>query len=223
MITINYCAQCGSPVQYRIPEGDNRPRFVCSTCHFVHYQNPKIVAGCLATYEDKILFCKRAIEPRKGLWTLPAGFMENEETVEQAAHRETWEEARAKVGTAELYAMLNLSYISQVYMMYRGSLLNADYGPGPESEAVMLLTVAEIPWDEIAFPVIAETLKLYAEDLKHGHFRLHSGDIVRPQQTISSRGCLVYVTGDRDKPLRICFWFYGKRLCIIAVSCCRCR
>ena len=177
---IAYCTQCAAPVERRVPAGDNQPRFVCGACGFVHYQNPNIVAGCLVVHHGKVLFCKRAIEPRKGLWTLPAGFMENGETVEQAAQRETWEEAGAKVAIIELYTLFNLPHANQVYMIYRAELLNEDFGPGPESEHVALLTEAEIPWGEIAFPTIAETMKLYVEDLQHGGFRLHSGDIIRP-------------------------------------------
>ena len=178
---INYCSQCGSDnVEFRVPDGDNRPRFICASCNFVHYQNPNIVAGCLVTHDEKILVCKRAIEPRRNTWTLPAGFMENHETVEQAAARETWEEARAEVDIHGLFTLLNLPHINQVYMIYYGSLVGSQFSPGPESSAVNLVNVEDIPWQELAFPTIRETLRLYIEDLEYGEVRFHCGDIVRP-------------------------------------------
>ena len=178
---IRYCTQCGSnDISYEIPEGDSYLRFICTQCNFIHYQNPNIVAGCLVTHDDKILFCKRAIEPRKGLWTLPAGFMENHETVAQAAQRETWEEARAKVRLHHLYTIFNLPHVNQVYMMYYAELSGDNYAPGPESLEVKLLSVDEIPWDELAFPTIRETLKLYVKDREHNQFGIHCADIIRP-------------------------------------------
>ena len=187
---INFCSQCGAPTRFIVPPGDNQPRFVCGACGFTHYQNPNIVAGCIAEADGKIIMCKRAIEPRRGLWTLPAGFMENGETVAQAARRETWEEARAKVDVGELYALFNLPHANQVYILYRAELQNTDYGPGPESEEVVLINPNQIPaqitWGEIAFPIIAETLKLYITDIKNGRFRFHTGDILRPPRPIPS-------------------------------------
>lgn len=185
---INYCSQCGAKdVRLRVPDGDSRARFICASCHFIHYQNPNIVAGCLVTHGDKILICKRAIEPRKGMWTLPAGFMENHETVEQAAARETWEEARAEIKIHGLFTLLNLPHINQVYMIYRGDLVGSDFGPGPESSEVRLIDTEDIPWEELAFPTIRETLKLYIEDLEHGQLRFHCGDIIRPLILADSR------------------------------------
>lgn len=163
-----------------MPEGDSYPRYICGQCDFIHYQNPNIVAGCLVIHKDKILFCKRAIEPRKGLWTLPAGFMENHETVAQAAQRETWEEARARVRLHHLYAIFNLPHINQVYMMYYAELSGDSFAPGPESLEVKLLSIDEIPWDELAFPTIRETLKLYIKDRERGQMGSHCGDIIRP-------------------------------------------
>ena len=140
-----------------MPEGDNRERAVCSACDTIHYQNPKIVAGALPVWEDRILLCKRAIEPRYGTWTLPAGFMENGETVEQGARRETHEEARAELQELSLYTMLSIPHISQVYIMFRGQLMAEDaFSPGDESLETTLFAEHEIPWDEIAFPVIAD-------------------------------------------------------------------
>jgi ADP-ribose pyrophosphatase YjhB (NUDIX family) len=188
MVNIHFCTQCGSDeVELLIPEGDNRIRHVCGSCGFIHYSNPKVVAGCIVTHQDQILFCRRAIEPRKGLWTLPAGFMENHETTVHAAKRETWEEARAKVRIKGLYTLFNLPHISQIYMMYRGELIGEAFGPGPESLEVELMTVAEIPWDDLAFPTIRETLKLFVEDWKTGQFPLHCADIIRPWVMLDSK------------------------------------
>lgn len=178
---MKFCSSCASPVSLRIPEGDNRPRFVCESCHTIHYQNPNIVAGCIAEWEDRILLCKRAIEPRYGLWTLPAGFMENGETTPQAALRETLEEARARVEISSLFSLFNLPHINQVYLIFRASLLDLEFGPGDESLAVELYEEAAIPWDQIAFPVIRETLSLYFADRAQGNFNMHIGDIERLQ------------------------------------------
>jgi len=176
---MNYCSECGERVRVRVPEGDSLPRHVCDACGTIHYQNPKIVVGCIPEWEDRILLCRRAIEPRYGLWTLPAGFMENGETVQQGAARETLEEARARVEIGALYTLFNLPHINQVYMLFRSRLLDADFGPGAESLEVELLDESQIPWDDIAFPVIRESLLLYYQDRARGDFPLRSGDIVR--------------------------------------------
>lgn len=144
-----------------IPEGDNRERFVCISCDTVHYQNPNNVAGAILTWQDKVLLCKRAIEPRYGLWTLPAGFMENNETVAQAAARESMEEANAQAGHLNLFGVFSLPYISQVYMMFSGRLISDDISPGAESLEVGLFRKDQIPWDEIAFPVVTHSLELF--------------------------------------------------------------
>ena len=180
-VKIHFCSQCGSgDVRYAIPEGDSYRRYICGECGFIHYQNPNIVAGCLVTHQGKILICKRAIQPKKDLWTLPAGFMENHETMSQAAERETWEEARAHIHAPTLYTLFNLPHINQVYAMYHGELAGGSYAPGPESTEVKLVHPHEIPWDMIAFATIRETLKLYIQDLEHGRIRMHYGDIIRP-------------------------------------------
>jgi len=176
---MNFCSHCGEAVTLRVPEGDNLPRYVCDACGAVHYQNPKIVVGCIPEWEDRILLCKRAIEPRYGLWTLPAGFMENGETVQQGAARETLEEARAQVAVGGLYTLFNLPHISQVYMLFRARLETLDFGPGTESLEVSLMREDEIPWEQIAFPVIGESLKLYYRDRAAGRFRLRTGHIER--------------------------------------------
>lgn len=177
----NFCSHCGSAQLVRkVPEGDNLPRQVCEDCHTVHYQNPKIVTGCLPEWEDKVLLCKRAIEPRYGLWTLPAGFMENNETVEQAAVRETWEEAKATLEQLSLYTMFSLPHISQVYIMFRAQLGDLTFAPGTESLEVRLFSQDEIPWGELAFPVILRTLTHYFQDRASGQFSVHVGDIIAP-------------------------------------------
>lgn len=175
---MKFCSQCGAGVELRIPEGDNLPRFICVQCETIHYQNPKIVAGCIAEWEDKILLCQRAIEPRLGLWTLPAGFMENRETTLQAAMRETREEANANVEITELYALFNIPHISQVYLIFRAQLLNLEFHPGIESLDVKLFAEKDIPWDQLAFPVMTETLRRYFNDRVQQSFQLQVGDIL---------------------------------------------
>lgn len=153
------------PVVRKIPEGDNRHRMVCDDCGFINYDNPKIVAGAVCTASDgRILLCKRAIEPRVGYWTLPAGFLENEETVQEGAAREAWEEALAKIEIGEMLGLYNIPRISQIQIMYRARLLNEDeIGPGPESTDVMLVHWDEIPWDDLAFPTVVWTLNYFRE------------------------------------------------------------
>jgi ADP-ribose pyrophosphatase YjhB (NUDIX family) len=145
----------------------------------IHYQNPKIVVGCIPVWEDKVLLCRRAIEPRYGLWTVPAGFMENGETSQQGAARETQEEACAQVEVESLYTLFNLPHINQVYLLFRSRLLDLDFAPGEESLEVGLYEEADIPWDEIAFPVVKETLRLYFRDRESGRFPLRGGTIER--------------------------------------------
>lgn len=174
---MKFCSHCGASVELRIPEGDNLPRYICVNCETIHYQNPKIVTGCIPEWQNKILLCKRAIEPRYGLWTLPAGFMENRETTAQAAIRETQEEANADIEIIDLYALFNIPHISQVYLMFRARLLNLDFGPGAESLDVQLFEEHQIPWEQLAFPVIHETLQRYFIDRKQQRFQLHMGDI----------------------------------------------
>ena len=180
---MKFCSTCGSgKLVTRIPDGDNVNRIVCDDCATIHYQNPRVVVGCLPEWEDKVLLCKRAIEPRYGLWTLPAGFLENGETVEQGAMRETAEEANARVELGDLYTMISLLHVSQVYMMYRARLLDLDFGPGTESLEVKLFTEDEIPWESLAFRTIARTLRRYFLDRKLGTFGFHSSAIDRPRR-----------------------------------------
>ena len=168
---VRFCSVCGSDrIEHRIPDGDNMPRNICAACGTIHYQNPKVVVGCLPEWDDQVLLCKRAIEPRLGWWTLPAGFLENGETVVAGAVRETLEEASARVDIGNLYTMISLPQISQVYMVFRAQLLDLDFGPGPESLEVRLFREDEIPWEEMAFRTIGRTLRNYFLDRKLGAF-----------------------------------------------------
>ncbi|TXH73056.1 NUDIX hydrolase [Thiobacillus sp.] len=174
---MNFCSECGSAVVLRVPSGDHLPRHVCPECGTVHYQNPKMVVGCIPEWEDKVLLCRRAIEPRYGLWTLPAGFMENGETTLEGAARETWEEAGARIEVGGLYTLYNLPHINQVYFMFRARLLDLNFQPGIESLETRLFTEAEIPWDDIAFRTVRATLEQYFNDRRTGSFDFHFGDI----------------------------------------------
>lgn len=173
-----YCSNCGQQLVEKVPAGDSRLRHVCEACDSIHYQNPKIVAGCLPEWNGRLLLCRRAIEPRYGLWTLPAGFMENGESTEQAAARETYEEARAKVTDLALYGVFSIPHISQVYMMFRARLASPDFGPGAESLEVRLFDEYEIPWEELAFPVVRRTLERYYVDAGKRHFAVHVENIL---------------------------------------------
>lgn len=173
---MNFCSHCGAPVRVEVPAGDNRTRHVCSNCGAIHYHNPKMVVGCIPEWEDRILLCRRAIEPKHGLWTLPAGFMENGETTAEGAARETLEEAGARVDKLVLYSMVSLPDINQVYLVFRARLLHLDFQPGEESLEARLFQEHEIPWDELAFRTIHRTLEHYFADRRSGgDFQLHVG------------------------------------------------
>ena len=176
---MKYCSQCRAAVPLQVPTGDNRPRHVCAACGTVHYQNPKIVAGCVVEHAGRILLCRRAIEPRRGYWTIPAGFMENEETLQQAAARECLEEALAEVEIADLCAVVHVLHAHQVHVMFRADLLEPRYGVGEESLEVGLYDEAEIPWPEIAFPSVSFALRRYLEDRTAGRRGLHYTTIDR--------------------------------------------
>ncbi len=177
---MNYCSHCGAIVSLRIPPGDTLPRHICDACQTIHYQNPKMVVGCIPEWEDRILLCRRAIEPRYGLWTLPAGFMENGESTMQAAARETREEANAEVEIGNLYSLYSLPHINQVYLIFRSRLLNTDYSPGIESLETRLFLETDIPWDTLAFPVVRQALEDFFHDRRAGDYRLHQGEITQP-------------------------------------------
>ncbi len=186
---MKFCSECAHPVSLLIPPDDNRPRYVCSQCGAIHYQNPKMVIGSIPTWEQdgetRILLCKRAIEPRYGYWTLPAGFMENNETTTEAALRETAEEAGAHIELHALFSLLNVPHVHQVHMFYRATLLDLNYKAGVESLEVRLFTEAEIPWDELAFLTTAQTLRFFFADhakiKEGGAYNFHSFDILKQQ------------------------------------------
>ena len=185
---INYCNNCGNKTRQIIPDGDEKLRHVCTLCGAIHYQNPKIIAGCLIEHNEKVLLCKRGIEPQSGKWTLPAGFMENNETIEQGATRETMEEANASITNMSLYAIYDIPHISQVYMMYRAQLSSEQFSPGAESLDVALFDRKNIPWELLAFSVIKEVLLNYYDDLDKGSFKIHTGIITADmKQHLSKR------------------------------------
>ncbi|MGH8442550.1 MAG: NUDIX hydrolase [Nevskiaceae bacterium] len=182
---MKYCSHCGKPVELRVPAGDHVERHVCAACGTVHYRNPKVIVGCVPEWEDRILMCRRAIEPRLGRWTFPAGFLELGETSAEGAAREALEEAQAEVEPGELFAVINVPYVSQVYLLHRARLRAPKFGPTVESSEVVLLREAEIPWDEIAFRTIWHGLKFFFADRAGGAHGVHTLDLtVRPKRTV---------------------------------------
>jgi len=174
---MKFCVNCGAAVVQRVPPGDSLPRWVCDNCGEIHYQNPKLVVGTIPEHEGRVLLCRRAIEPRYGYWTLPAGFMENDETAWQAALRETLEEAGATVELAEPFSLISVPRVNQVHLFYRARLRDLEFKPGEETLEVALLEEAAIPWQEIAFRTVGLTLKRWFEDRKRGAFAFHAEDI----------------------------------------------
>ena len=175
---INHCRQCGSAVENRIPDdGDTKLRAVCSACHTIHYINPLNVVGTIPLWGDKVLLCKRNIEPRKGKWTLPAGFMELGETTAEGAARETVEEAGAQFEMQALFSLINVARVGQVHLFYRAILLSPEFAPGTETQEALLFDEADIPWDEIAFRTVKETLEHFFADRRAGQFGFHVLDI----------------------------------------------
>ena len=176
---IQHCRNCGTAVVYRIPDdGDTRERAVCPACQTIHYENPLNVVGTVPHWGDKVLLCKRNIEPRKGKWTLPAGFLELNETTAQGAARETDEEAGAQIELEGLYTIISVPRVGQVHLFYRAKLLSEQFNPGPESMEVRLYAEDEIPWDEIAFRTVKETLEHYFADRRSGTFPVHDLNLV---------------------------------------------
>ena len=165
---MKFCSNCAHPVEFRIPPGDSLPRHVCPACGTIHYQNPKLVVGALAEWEDRILLCRRAIEPRHGMWTLPAGFMENDETTQEGARRETLEESLADVTIGSLLAVVHVLHANQVHVMFRARMHEPRFGATAESLEVRLCEESEIPWGEIAFRSVDFALKRYFEDRRRG-------------------------------------------------------
>ncbi|KMZ12946.1 FAD pyrophosphatase [Candidatus Burkholderia humilis] len=176
---MKFCSVCGHEVGLKIPAGDNRERYVCNQCGTVHYQNPRNVVGTVPVWDDKVLLCRRAIEPRYGFWTLPAGFMEMDETTSEGAARETLEEASARVEIQSLFTLLNVPHVHQVHLFYLARLLDIEVDAGEESLEVRLFEESEIPWDKIAFLTVGQTLHFFFADRAAGNFTLHTGDIFR--------------------------------------------
>ena len=174
---MKFCPNCGQPVEVRIPAGDNLPRHVCPACAAVHYHNPKIVVGCVPEHDGRILLCRRAIEPRLGYWTVPAGFMENDETMQQGAARESWEEALAKVEIGSPLAIVHVLHAQQVHVMFRARLAAPGYGVGAESLEVELCRPEDIPWKDIAFRTVGLTLRHWFADRARGTFGFHAEDL----------------------------------------------
>ena len=175
---MKFCPNCASPLAFKVPPADNRPRYVCPDCNAIHYQNPRIVTGTVCTWDNRILLCKRAIEPRYGCWTLPAGFMEIDETVADGAIRETTEEAGARIELQDLYSMIDVIHAEQVHVFYRARMLGPELDPGPESLEARLFDEGAIPWDELAFKTVVSTLRWFVADRKEGRFGLHTDSIV---------------------------------------------
>ena len=174
---MKFCANCAAPVVQRVPPGDSLPRWVCDQCGEIHYQNPKLVLGTIPEFQEKILLCRRAIEPRYGYWTLPAGFMENGETAGQAALRETLEEAGAAVELGAPFSMISVPLVNQVHVFYLAKLRDLDFKPGEETLEVALFEEARMPWKEIAFRTVGATLRLWFADRSRGAFGFHAEDI----------------------------------------------
>ncbi len=174
---MKFCTECGSPLTYRVPDGDHAERGICTACDTVHYRNPKVIVGCIPVWEDRVLMCRRDIEPRLGKWTFPAGFMEMGETSAEGAARETREESRARVEVGPLLCVINVPHVSQLYLIHRARMLSPEHGPTPESSETALMREHEIPWDEIAFPTVWHALKFFFDDRRAGVEGFHQLDL----------------------------------------------
>lgn len=176
-MNIKYCCRCAARMEHKIPRGDDKSRPVCPACEFVHYQNPKMVVGCIPEWGNDILLCRRNIEPQSGMWTLPAGYLENGETVQQGALRETAEETGTTVFLIEPFVMYNIVFVNQIYFLFRAALKDTRFHPTPESSEVELFAEKDIPWDLLAFPVIEQTLSRYFRDRPKGTFSFRIDEI----------------------------------------------
>lgn len=177
---MKFCSNCGHGITFAIPEGDNRERFLCSNCGMIHYQNPRLVVGCIPQWQGQVLLCLRDIEPQRNKWTLPAGYLENGESVRDGARRETREETLAEVTQLEPFYMGDLVPVNQLYLMFRCELVRPEFGITAESKEVRLFHEEEIPWDNIAFTVIKETLKQYFADRAAGQFTFRNNVVSLP-------------------------------------------
>lgn len=173
MMTIHYCQKCGHETTKKVPLGDSKIRQVCVACGTIHYENPKVICGALVIWENQILLCRRAIEPRYGLWTLPAGYMELAETMAEGAARETFEEAEAYINIEGLYCMYDIPHIGQIYALFKAQLKDGIFGAGPETIETRLFKEEDIPWDSLAFPSVKQTLRHYFKDKLNQHYPLH--------------------------------------------------
>jgi ADP-ribose pyrophosphatase YjhB (NUDIX family) len=176
-VDARYCSDCGHAITRRVPQGDTRVRDCCDQCGSIHYVNPRPVVGTIPVWNDEVLLCKRAIEPRHGFWTLPAGFMEIGETTAEGARRETLEEACARVEMGPLFSMIDVPRVQQVHIFYRARLLDMDFGAGAETLETRLFTEDQIPWDQIAFRTVAMTLKLFFQDRARGKLGTYTAEI----------------------------------------------
>ncbi len=180
-IVISYCIRCGAGVSFLVPAGDNLPRYICNACGHVHYENPRLVVGCVVEHEGRILLCRRAIEPRRGFWTLPAGFMENGESTAAAARRETREEAGAHIIIDAPFALISIAHINQVHLFYRGRLATPEYSAGEESLEVELFAPQAIPWTELSFRSVTLCLERYLADRQEGYYTFHEEELAPAQ------------------------------------------
>ena len=174
---IHHCRVCGNPTEYRVPAEDNRERATCTVCGEIHYENPINVVGTVPVWGEQVLLCRRNIEPRYGMWTLPAGFLELGESTADGALRETVEEAGARVEMQELFTVLNVVRVGQLHLFYRARMLDNTLDPGPETIEARLFREDEVPWDELAFRTVRQTLEHYFADRRRGHYGVHAGDI----------------------------------------------
>lgn len=180
---MKFCSHCGSAVTSKVPDGDHLPRFVCTGCGMIHYRNPLLVLGCVPEWEGRILLCRRAIEPRLGFWTVPAGFMEIGETMQHAARRECQEEALAEVEIGSLLAVVSVTHAAQVHVMFRAQMLRPEFGAGDESLEVGMYAEDEVPWPELAFPSVEFSLRRYFADRAAGREDHHFVELARPLAT----------------------------------------
>jgi ADP-ribose pyrophosphatase YjhB (NUDIX family) len=180
---MNYCSECGEAVHKSIPPGDDRERFVCRACGRIHYRNPRMVVGCIPLWQDQLLLCRRSIEPRQGKWTVPAGYLENGESVEEGARRELMEEARATALSLTPYGLYNICHVNQVYLIFRAPLASRNFDAGEETAEVRLFGPDAIPWDELAFPVVELTLRRYFRDAPGGQWPFHIEDVTTRMKT----------------------------------------
>jgi ADP-ribose pyrophosphatase YjhB (NUDIX family) len=176
---MNFCSQCGARLAFRVPPDDHLPRYVCDACGTIHYLNPKLIVGCVPEFEGRILLCRRAIEPRRGFWTVPAGFMENGETLQQGAAREAREEALVEAQIGSLLSVVHVLQAHQVHVFFRASLATPRYGAGHETLEAHLVRPEDIPWPELAFPSTEFSLRRYLEDRAAGREPHHFASLER--------------------------------------------